>query len=414
MLFLNPVDQRARRVPPEESGVPGPRAPGIDGPRHAWCRRRLVVALKGKSEAPPPPCTPRRSGCSAWPRPCNCSRCSRAPRPGTCPCGRGWDGRPPSPVPREQRRLGRLCRQRPALRRGADRRPAALESGREPARPRAARGRAPDHRHGGHPRRADVLHARRAPGPAVVGAAGLRRDHRRARGGPVRARRQPASRAVRRPGRAAQPRRSLAPRLPRAGRRPRPDRAQLPDPALHRRRGVALRLDRGAHRDGHHHSDPWARASVRRPPCSSSARTASPRWRPPASCSRRRDGGALFFAAWAAGDWLMREGRRRGARAPTGPPSALPAPAASGRPGPGDPPAARLHDPAAPVGVSGVRPSASRSPSRSALSRARRRATGRSRSTARPRLGEHASCMIEPREAPTIAASMLSADPPIS
>ena len=34
-------------------------------------------------------------------------------------------------------------------------------------------------------------------GPAVVGAAGLRRDHGRARGGPVRAGRQPASRAVR-------------------------------------------------------------------------------------------------------------------------------------------------------------------------------------------------------------------------
>ena len=66
--------------------------------------------------------------------------------------------------------------------------------------------------------------------------------------------------------------------------------------------------------------------------------------------------GALCFAAWAAADWLVREGRQtqrsRDARRDR---ARVPAPAASGRPGPGDPPAARLRDPAAPVGGSGVR-----------------------------------------------------------
>ena len=66
--------------------------------------------------------------------------------------------------------------------------------------------------------------------------------------------------------------------------------------------------------------------------------------------------GALCFAAWAAADWLAREGRQT-RRVPryAGNRARVPAPAASGRPGPGDPSAACLRDPAAPVAGSGVR-----------------------------------------------------------
>ena len=155
--------RRARRVPPEESGVLGPRAPGIDGPRHARGGCRLRGALNGKSDsftaalhtaplgllgvAAALQLLALLSRTEAW----NVSRARH----------RG-DGRPPLPVPRGERRVGGVGRQRPALRRGPHRRPAALEPGREPARSGAARGRGPDPRHGGHPRRTDVLHPRRA------------------------------------------------------------------------------------------------------------------------------------------------------------------------------------------------------------------------------------------------------------
>ena len=113
-------------------------------------------------------------------------------------------------------------------------------------------------------------------------------------------------------GRAAQPRRALAGGGPGVDRRPRADRAQLPHPALHRRRGVRLRLHCGAHRDGDHR--PTAPRAERR----SGGDRADPR-RP-----RGSDGGGGRGAATATGtaSGLLRRlgsGGLAGARATEGP-----------------------------------------------------------------------------------------------
>ena len=321
MLSSKPVDQKARRAPPEESGVPGPRAPGIDGPRHA--RRRSpssCVALKGKSASFSAALhtaplgllgaaaalqllallsrteawnvSVRAAGATVGP-PCACTARRASGRSRRWPTGSS-PSRPASPSCAARARPG--ARAFPALL-GAEVPILATEA---------------------------ILAALTSftlvgpLGPAVVAAAGVRRGHRRCSGRACA--RWPGSRRrglCAGPRRAAQPRRALARRRPRARGRPRPDRAQLPHPALHRRRGVALRLDRGAHRDGHH------QPAAPRPERRSGGHRAHPR------CARRRHGGGGRRAAHGDRDggravlrrlggvrtgWGARAGRRGAAR----------------------------------------------------------------------------------------------------
>ncbi len=229
-------------------------------------------------------CAPRRCGCCCSRPRCSCWRSSRAARPGDAASRRrARTISPPPAVPR--RRASATSRSLVNTQLGAAARIAVLRRSRarrHPEDPGADRRRDPDHRDRGGARGAQLLHARRAARPALVGAADRARGRCRAwsaAAAPGRPRRGLLARARG----AAQPRRPHARDRAGAGRRVRADRPQLARAARARRRRLRVRRHRGADRDGR------ARAAADRPERRRGGRRGHPR-QPTASRSPRPPG----------------------------------------------------------------------------------------------------------------------------